>query len=58
MNEAAIITDITINWHAVSDAFVWACIGFALALTLVWISDERARERRYVRELEARVRGR
>ena len=58
MDEAAIITNITVNWHAVGDAFVWACIGFALALALVWIFDERARKRRYVRQLEALVRER
>jgi len=52
------MTNIIVNWHAVGDAFVWACIGFALALTLVWIVDERARKRRYVKELEALVRER
>ena len=58
MDEAAIITNITVNWHAVGDAFVWAAIGFSLAMALIWISEERARKRRYVRELEARVRER
>ena len=51
-------TIITVNWHAVGDAFVWACIGFAMAMALVWISEERARKRRYVRHLEALVRER
>ena len=55
MNETTIIT---VNWHAVGDAFVWACIGFALAMALIWIVEEVARRRRYVRGLEAQVRER
>ena len=58
MDEARIVTDIVINWHAVGNAVVWACIGFAMAMALVWISEERARKRRYVRQLEALVRER
>ena len=49
--------NIVVNWHAVGDAFVWGCIGFSLAMVLVWIVDERARKRRYVKKLEALVRG-
>jgi hypothetical protein len=50
------MTTVIVNWHAVADAFVWACIGFSLALALEIVVDGRARKRRYVKELEALVR--
>ena len=52
------MTTIIVNWHAVADAFVWACVGFSLALALDTVIQGRARKRRYVKELETLVRER
>ena len=52
------MTTIIVNWHAVGDAFVWASIGFSLALALDIVIQGRARKRRYVKELETLVRER
>jgi len=52
------MTTVIVNWHAVADAFVWACIGFSLALALEIVVDGRARKRRYVKQLETLVRER
>ena len=49
------MTTVIVNWHAVADAFVWACIGFSLALALDIVIQGRARKRRHVKELEALV---
>lgn len=49
------MTTIIVNWHAVGDAFVWASIGFSLALALDIVIQGRARKRRYVKELETLV---
>ena len=52
------MTNIIVNWHAVGDAFIWALIGFSLGMVFVHVGDEISRRRRYVKELEARVRER
>ena len=51
--DAALI-DITVNWHNVGFAAMWAILGFDVALAGMVICKEVGERRAYVKALEAR----